>query len=79
MDLRTYLEETSTTQDAFAKEIGVTQGMVANWVAGRKLTPERAADIERVTSGRVTRIELRPDIFGPLPPIAEVRQARKVA
>jgi DNA-binding transcriptional regulator YdaS (Cro superfamily) len=28
--------------------------------------PERAADIERMTEGKVTRMDLRPDVFGPL-------------
>lgn len=66
MNLKDYLESTSTTQEAFAKEIGVTQGMVARWVAGVKPTAERAADIERASGGKVSRLELRPEIFGPL-------------
>lgn len=49
--------------------LGVTPGLVSQWITGRTvITPERAAQIERVTNGAVTREELRPDIFGPLHP-----------
>lgn len=70
MNLIDYLK--TTTQEAFAKEVGVTQGMVHQWASGKSpITPERAADIERVTGGQVTRIELRPDVFGPIQPSAQ--------
>lgn len=67
MKLHEYLE--TTTQDALAKRIGVTQGTVHQWVSGKlPISAERAADIERATDGKVTRIELRPDVFGPIEP-----------
>jgi DNA-binding transcriptional regulator YdaS (Cro superfamily) len=65
MKLSEYLE--TTTQDALAKAVGVTQGTVHQWVKGiLPISAQRAADIERATGGLVTRIELRPDIFGPI-------------
>lgn len=68
MNLVDYLESTGTTQDAFAKSVGVTQGAVHQWVTGKlKVTPEKAREIERATGGKVKRMDLRPDIFGPIP------------
>ncbi len=63
MDLKTYLE--TATQTELARRLGVTQGLVHQWVTGKtRITAERCRDIERVTEGKVTRGELRPDIFG---------------
>ncbi|MGE0383454.1 MAG: transcriptional regulator [Gammaproteobacteria bacterium] len=65
MDLSAYLKEHELTQDQFAKLIGVSQGLVHQWLKGRtSITPERAADIERATAGAVTARELRPDLAG---------------
>lgn len=55
-------------QTALANSINVSQGLVWQWSRGRLRIPaERCADIERATSGVVTRYDLRPDIFGPAP------------
>jgi DNA-binding transcriptional regulator YdaS (Cro superfamily) len=55
----------TTTQEEFAKRLGVTQGAVSQWLRGG-VPVARAADIERATRGLVTRVELLPEIFGPL-------------
>lgn len=44
--LRDYLERTQTTQDAFAREMGVTQATVANWVRG--VHSASAATLKRI-------------------------------
>jgi DNA-binding transcriptional regulator YdaS (Cro superfamily) len=45
-----------------AREVGVTPGMVSQWLHGRRpVPPERCVVIERVTKGEVTRRHLRPD------------------
>lgn len=63
--LRRYLAESGTSQGAFAQVLGVSQGMVSHWLLGKKrITAERARDIERATAGRITRYDLRPDVFG---------------
>lgn len=70
MTLDEYLQ--TTTQEAFAETLQVSQGLVhqwLNWLAGRtkhatKITAERAVQIELATSGKVSKAELRPDIFG---------------
>ena len=63
--LRKYLSESNTSQGAFARAVGVSQGMVSHWLLGKKrITAERARDIERATAGVIQRSELRPDVFG---------------
>lgn len=68
MELRTYLEETGLTQAEFAAKLQVTQGMIGHWLHGRKrITAEQAKAIEEATAGKVTRHDLRPDIYDPAP------------
>jgi len=68
MDIRSYLAETGHTQAEFAKAVGVTQSMVGHWLNGRcRIVAEKAVEIERATNHRVSRHELRPDVFGAAP------------
>ena len=47
-----------------------TQALVSQWEAGVvRLSAERCAQIEQISSGQVTRAELRPDLFGVLPDV----------
>ena len=65
MDLRDYLSQHGLSQAAFGERLDVSQGLVWQWLNGRtKITPERAIEIEALTQQKVTRAELRPDIFG---------------
>lgn len=65
MDIRTYLEKNEISQKQFGKKLSVTQGAVWQWLSGEtRVTAERALEIEKVTSGEVTRHDLRPDVFG---------------
>lgn len=60
--------EVAGTQTALAEKIGATQGQVWQWSAGRKPIPaHRCIPIEEATEGRVTRYDLRPDVFGKKP------------
>lgn len=62
MNLKTYLETTS--QSVFAQALGVTQGTISHWINGRARIPaERVIGIELATGGKVTRHELRPDLY----------------
>jgi len=73
MDLRKYLEEREPriSQEDFAKKLGVTQGLVSQWLVwldtagekGTRVTAERAIQIEEQTAGEVGRHELRPDLY----------------
>lgn len=51
---------------ALAVAIGSTPQVVQNW-RKRGVPPERCADVERATGGKVTRADLRPDLFGEVP------------
>ncbi len=55
------------SQSALARELGVTHQAVQQWVADGKPPVRRAIDIEIAVNGAVTREELRPDIYRPLP------------
>ncbi|KWO62587.1 transcriptional regulator [Burkholderia territorii] len=62
MDLPTYLADRKTSQAAFARLLGVSQGLVYQWIKGhRPISPERCVEIEKATGGAVARPDLRPD------------------
>jgi len=76
MNLKTYLKRSKKSQTEFADKLGVTQGLVSQWLKGvTAITPERAIDIEDATEGQVTRYDLRPDIFGRSPQPADEAKA----
>lgn len=54
--------------------LGITQGSISQYSTGRRPVPPRlCADIEAATNCKVTREQLRPDVFKPItteiPPI----------
>jgi DNA-binding transcriptional regulator YdaS (Cro superfamily) len=53
------------SQDALAKACNVSQAAVSKWLSGKTIRAENAKEIELATKGRVTRHDLRPDIFDP--------------
>ena len=60
MKLKDYTNEHS--QSELAKAIGFAPSFVNQWVSGKRPIPVVACvAIERVTGGKVTRQELRPD------------------
>lgn len=64
MEIKDYLQDNGITQAGFAEQLGVTQGLVNQWIRGKtRVTPERALQIERATAGGLRRERLRPDIF----------------
>lgn len=64
MELSAYLQKNELTQEEFAKQLGVSQGLVWQWLRGRtRVTAERAKHIEKMTRGAITRHDLRPDLF----------------
>ena len=51
-----------------SQKLGVSRQTVYKWLEEpATLTPERACQIEEELRGEVSRVSLRPDIFGPLP------------
>ena len=65
MNICEYLQKHDLSQDEFAKKVGVSQGLVWQWINGKtKVRAERVAGIEEATNGEITRHDLRSDIFG---------------
>lgn len=63
-----------------ARRLGVVPMTVTQWRRRKRVPAERCAAIEQLTNGAVTRHDLRPDVFGPLPSIdATAQPAREVA
>ncbi len=57
--LKAFVKENYKTQKQFAKQLGVTQAHVSQWMAGKKVVPiKRAEQIEHITHGAITRDEL---------------------
>ena len=51
-------------QNAAAKKLNTTQSTVWGWIhQQRKVPAERVVDLERACEGRVTRHQLRPDLY----------------
>ncbi len=66
MDLKTYLAEPGAKQ-ALAEKLGTDPNylwQIANGWNDRQASPKFAIRIEEATDGKVTRADLRPDIFG---------------
>lgn len=53
------------TQAEFAKACGISQGLVSQFLTGAKKPGWKTCQkIEHVTNGKVTKYQLRSDIFG---------------
>lgn len=80
MDIPTYRKDKGLSQAAFAALLTATgtpatQGLVSQWEKGTTaIKAERAIQIDLVTEGAVSRFELLPAVFGPMPVQTE-RQA----
>ena len=64
MNLETYVDQLPRGgKKVLALQLGVTASYLSRLVSGdRAVTAERALQIEKVTEGRVTRYDLRPDL-----------------
>jgi DNA-binding transcriptional regulator YdaS (Cro superfamily) len=52
-------------QAKLAVELGISPQAVSQWVKGRRpIPPGKCIAIEKASGGRVTRNDLRPDVFG---------------
>lgn len=62
MNIQDYLKAFEITQTKFADDIGVSVSMVGQWISNhRPVTPEKCVAIEKLTNGKVSRKDLRPD------------------
>lgn len=57
-----------------ATDCGVSYQAIQKWIRKKRVPAERARAIESATQGRVTRYQLRPDIFGSAPS-SDLREA----
>lgn len=64
MTLQEYIEAGNATQKRIAELVGVTPGRVSHWICGNPVPAKHCVAIEQATEGRVTRYDLRQDIFG---------------
>lgn len=66
MNLQDYFADKKRgAKDALAKDLGISRTWMSLIISGREVcSPELALEIERLTSGAVTRKDLRPDLFG---------------
>lgn len=61
MTLDQYLAQSRGLANSLAEELGITPVLISQWRYGRRAVPvERCVEIERATSGAVSRRELRP-------------------
>lgn len=56
------------SQSALARLLGVKPQSVSRWVQSGSAPAKRIVQIERATAGRVTRQELKPDLYRDLVP-----------
>lgn len=50
-------------QSALARKLGLKPQAVQRWCKAGKVPAERVLDVERVIEAKVTRHELRPDLY----------------
>lgn len=63
MKLKTYLARERIKQAKFAKTLGVSPGAVWQWINGYTIDPSNVLRVEKATDGKVTRHDLRPDLW----------------
>jgi transcriptional regulator with XRE-family HTH domain len=66
MDISAYLEKHGLSQEKFAKQVGVTQSLVSQWLNGDTgITIDRVKRIVIETNGEITPHDLMPETFPP--------------
>lgn len=65
MQLKDYLGSRRGEQRKLANALGISPTWMNLLVSGKRdCSPELAVAIEQATNGQVTRMDMRPDIFG---------------
>ena len=55
------------SQSELARRLGIRQGYIWKWLRSGRVSAEYCRAIEQATGGKVTRYDLRPDVFGSAP------------
>ncbi|WP_458068669.1 Cro/CI family transcriptional regulator [Rhodanobacter sp. BL-MT-08] len=55
------------SQEALASVLGIKSPSISDWRKRKQVPAERCGAIEAATGGKVTRYDLRPDVFGEAP------------
>lgn len=64
MDLSTYLKQECLSAAEFGRRVNSGRATVTRWLDGsRKPSLAAVREIEKATGGKVTRYDLRPDIY----------------
>jgi transcriptional regulator with XRE-family HTH domain len=63
MDIKAYREKHQLSQKAFGALVGVTQGAVAHWEAGKSIDVESVKAVARATCNEVSAHDLMPGVF----------------
>lgn len=67
-NIRTHIEravEIHGSQTRLAAAMGCSQQQISYLLNAKSITAEMAKSLDEVTDGKVSRHDLRPDIFGP--------------
>lgn len=68
INIRTHIEravEIHGSQTRLAAAMGCSQQQISYLLHAKSITAEMAMSLDEVTDGKVSRHDLRPDIFGP--------------
>jgi DNA-binding transcriptional regulator YdaS (Cro superfamily) len=64
MDALDQVIEILGSQEALASNLKIRSPSISEWRKRGRVPAERCLEIERLTENRVTRYDLRPDVFG---------------
>lgn len=68
MDIPSYIKAHELTQTQFGELVGVSQGMVWQWINGKRpVSPLKAREIETATNGAISAASFHPKLFGTQP------------
>jgi DNA-binding transcriptional regulator YdaS (Cro superfamily) len=77
MHLADFLKERRLSQDEFAQKLGVSQGLVSQWVRGvTRITLKQSLQIKRITRNKVTPEDCVDMYVGPPKRFAASEQAQ---
>jgi len=78
--LHTFIRSSPYSRDTLAHELGISVSYLHRLITGACIpSADLCVRIERATMGAVTRVCLRPDLFGDAPAMRSVEEKRRAA